>query len=150
MRTKYNCVFCVKGISKSDLWKIDIYPALPSEAMDALLFRCCTGCNGIFFGTLLRDQQHWMGTSDDGMYRHHCLCCNKGIPKPELWTIEAYPSKRNPKFAGEMVRCCETCIERLFALYKKRLAERDARPVELGRGAYASAPLFNLETGARI
>ena len=77
-------------------------------------------CSRSYFDTLLRkSRRKWL--SQGGKHRHHCLYCEKGMKWPELWSVEAYPSQRHPKWSGEMVRCCEDCVTDMLALYQKRL-----------------------------
>lgn len=119
-RTNHQCAFCGTDISRQDLWKVSIYPTQAHPTIESLTFRCCFKCSRNYFDTLLQ-KPRGKCLSQKGKYRHHCLYCGRGMKWPELWSVEAYPSRRHPKWAGEMVRCCEDCITDMLAPYRKRL-----------------------------
>ena len=122
-KPRYNCLFCDKGITRTDLWKVDVYPRLQHQGLSANTFRCCTSSSRSFFHTALErlTAQGKIGTGAGK--RHCCLYCEQTVPSAQIWTIEAYPEQRNPHAAGEMVRVCEGCARSFFALRDEKLAE---------------------------
>ncbi len=52
-KPRYNCLFCDRGITRTDLWKVDVYPRLQHQDLSADTFRCCTSCSRSFFHTAL-------------------------------------------------------------------------------------------------
>lgn len=125
-RPKYNCLFCNKGIAKRDLWKVDVYPRHNDAELEASTFRACTGCSRSLFDTLLERLTEDGKVSDGAGKRYCCLYCEREVASGDIWTIEAYPSQRNPEAAGEMVRVCETCVRAFYAVRDEVLADMAA------------------------
>ncbi len=121
-KPKYRCLFCRKSITKTDLWKVDVYPRRQGQELSADTFRCCTGCSRSLFHTALErlTVQGRAGTSAGK--RHYCLYCEQVVASAEVWTVEAYPAQRNAQVAGEMVRVCEGCARGFCALKDEKLA----------------------------
>ena len=129
-KPKYNCLFCRKGITKTDLWKVDVYPKQQHQELSADTFRCCTGCSRSLFHTALKrlTAQGKAGTSAGK--RHRCLYCEQVVASAEVWTIDAYPAQRNAQAAGEMVRVCEGCARSFFALRDEKLADMSRKRLD--------------------
>ena len=122
-KPRYNCLFCEKGITKTDLWKVDVYPRQQHQGLSSATFRCCTSCSRSLFHTALKRLTAEDKAGAGVGKRHCCLYCEQAVASAQIWTIEAYPAQRNPQVAGEMVRVCEGCARSFFALRDEKLAE---------------------------